>query len=668
MKNSSSKNLDESYYFDREISLLQFNARVLEQARDTTYPLLERLKFLCICSSNMDEFFEIRVGSLPPELRDAVRKQAIHIVKNQYDILNNALLPTLAKSKIDFIPPKKWSSKQTQWLENYFTEHVLPVLSPIALDPAHPMPRLINKSLNFLVELSGKDAFGRESVLAVVHAPRALPRVIQLPKRQKTHYKFVFLSDIVKSFCQKLFPGLTIKGCYQFRITRNSDLLLDKEEMKDLAISVMTKLQALRYGNAVRLEIINNCPQKWIDYLLENHQLNAKALYLTDGPVNLSRYLELYDLIDRPDLKFEPFIPALSPASLDDIHQRDILLHHPYESFAAITHLIQEATKDPNVIAIKQTLYRTGSDSAIVKVLIDAARAGKEVTTVIELRARFDEESNVKLASKLQEAGVLVVYGVVGFKTHAKLLLIIREENGELKRYCHLGTGNYHAKTTKLYTDYGLLTADPVIGLDVQNVFQQLTGTGKTLKLKKLLQAPFNLFDTLIELIDREIYFARHKHKAKIILKVNALTDRNIIKHLYEASQEGVEIDLIVRGICCLKPGVKHLSENITVRSIIGRFLEHERVFYFHNGGDREIYCGSADLMERNLYHRIEVCFPILDKDLALRVETESLKYYLNNDIIRWELDGEGKYHLIQKSHSVAVQEKLLEKYHDLEK
>ncbi len=662
------KNSSEDLFFDREISLLQFNARVLEQARDTSYPLLERLKFLCICSNNLDEFFEIRVGSLPPLLRKSVREHTKLIVKNQYDILNNALLPALEKHDIDFIAPKKWSDKQSKWLEDYFVEHVLPVLSPIALDPAHPMPRLINKSLNFLVELSGKDAFGRESQLAVVHAPRALPRIIQLPKKHKEHYHFVFLSNLIHAFCDKLFPGLKVKGCYQFRITRNSDLLLDKEEMKDLAMTVMTKLHALRYGNAVRLEIIHDCPQKWIDYLLEKHQLTSKSLYLTNGPVNLSRYLELYDLIERADLKFKPFTPLFRSASFDHIRDKDILLHHPYESFGAITHLIQEATKDPAVIAIKQTLYRTGSDSAIVKVLLDAARAGKEVTAVIELRARFDEESNVKLANKLQEAGVLVVYGVVGFKTHAKLLLIIRQEKGELKRYCHLGTGNYHAKTAKLYTDYGLLTADPVIGIDVQNVFQQLTGTGKTLKLKQLFQAPFNLFDKLTELIDREIYFARHKHKAKIIIKINALTDRKIIQHLYEASREGVKIDLIIRGMCCLKPGIKDLSENISVRSIIGRFLEHERVFYFHNGGEREIYCGSADLMERNLYHRIEICFPILDKDLALRVETESLKYYLDDDIIRWELNSEGQYYLVQKTHSIAVQEKLLEKHHDLEK
>lgn len=672
MKNSSDDNL----FFDREISLLQFNARVLAQARDESLPPLERLKFLCICSSNMDEFFEIRVGGLkqkallnlaPRNTLKGIREHTAKLVKDQYEILNQEILPRLAEHDIDFIPPKKWSAPQKTWLKDYFRDHVLPVLSPIALDPAHPMPRLINKSLNFLVELSGKDAFGRESHLAIVHAPRVLPRVIELPKKHKEHYHFVFLSDLIKKFSQKLFPGLKIKGCYQFRITRNSDLLLEQEEIKDLATSVISKLQALRYGNAVRLEIINDCPQKWVDYLLTKHQLTDKELYLTDGPVNLSRYLELYELIDRPDLKFTPFIPTPRAPTLSDIKTQDLLLHHPYEAFSAIPRLIQEATRDPNVIAIKQTLYRTGHDSAIARVLIDAARAGKEVTAVIELRARFDEESNVKLAQKLQEAGVLVVYGVVGFKTHAKLLLIIRQEDGELKRYCHLGTGNYHAKTAKMYTDYGLLTANSVIGLDIQNVFQQLTGTGKTLKLKQLLQAPFNLYDKLVELIDREIYYARHKHKAHIMIKINALTDRKMIKHLYEASQEGVKIDLIVRGICCLKPGIKNLSENITVRSIIGRFLEHERVFYFHNSGKKEIYCSSADLMERNLYHRIEICFPILDKTLADQVEQESLLNYLSDTIIRWELDSEGQYHVIHKPHKIAVQDKLLEKYHDLE-
>jgi len=676
MKNLSKEDSKAILFFDREISLLQFNARVLDQARDKSLPPLERLKFLCICSSNMDEFFEIRVGGLkqkallnlaPRTTLKGIREHTAQLVKHQYEILNQEILPSLEKHNIDFISPKKWSSKQEDWLKNYFEEHVLPVLSPIALDPAHPMPRLINKSLNFLVELSGKDAFGRESHLAVVHAPRALPRVIELPKKHTEHYHFVFLSDIIKTFCQKLFPGLEIKGCYQFRITRNSDLLLEQEETKDLATSVINKLQALRYGNAVRLEIIKDCPKKWVEYLLTKHQLTDKELYLTDGPVNLSRYLELYDLIDRPDLKFKPFIPAPRAPTLSDIKKHDLLLHHPYETFSAVTHLIQEATKDPSVIAIKQTLYRTGHDSAIARVLIDAARAGKEVTAVIELRARFDEESNVKLASKLQEAGVLVVYGVVGFKTHAKLLLIIRQEDGELKRYCHLGTGNYHAKTAKLYTDYGLLTADPVMGLDVQNVFQQLTGTGKTLKLKKLFQAPFNLYDKLVELIDREIHHAKHNKKAHIIIKINALTDRAIIKHLYKASEAGVKIDLIVRGMCCLKPGIKNLSENITVRSIIGRFLEHERVFYFCNNHKKEIYCSSADLMERNLYYRIETCFPILDKKLAKRVEQESLLDYLDNSIIRWELDSEGQYHLIHKPHKIAVQDKLLEQYHDLE-
>ena len=655
--------------FEREISLLKFNARVLAQADDMSLPVLERLKFLCICSNNIDEFFEIRMAALKPAIFKQVREHAKLLVKHQYKILNHTLFPELSKHHINFITPEKWSTKQHHWLKDYFNHNILPALSPIALDPAHPMPRLINKSLNFLVTLSGQDAFGRESHHAIIHAPRALPRVIQWPHKNKHHYDFIFLSDLIKTFCHTLFPGLNIKGCYQFRITRNSNLLLEKNDLNDLAITVMNKLQALRYSNAIRLEIISECPQEHIDFLLQKHNLTHKELYLTDGPVNLSRYLELYTLIDRSDLKFPAFTPAMPDLKFnslfDALKKQDVLLHHPYQSFSVVIRLIQEATRDPYVIAIKQTLYRTGSDSAIVHVLCEAARTGKEVTAVIELRARFDEESNLKLATTLQEAGVLVVYGVVGYKTHAKLLLIIRKEDNQLKQYCHLGTGNYHAKTAKLYTDYGLLTADDIIGHDVQNVFQQLTGTGKTLTLHKLCQAPFNLFEKLSQLIHRETHHAKHGKKAHIILKANALTDPAIIHALYKASKAGVKIDLIIRGMCCLKPGIKHLSDNIHVRSIIGQFLEHERVFYFYNDSKEKLYCASADLMERNLYHRIEVCFPILDPDIADRIKQESLLNYLSSDIIYWELDSEGEYHLKNKPPKLSVQDTLLEKYHD---
>lgn len=677
----------EKYFFNREISLLQFNLRVLAQAEDKHLPLLERLKFLCICSANLDEFFEIRVASLQQkaalpnapltddgltqvELLKRIRQIAMQLVAKQYEILNQQLFPALKKSGISFIQPKHWSAKQREWLSDYFQQKVLPVLSPIAIDPAHPMPRLVNKSLNFLVELSGKDAFGRESHVAVIHAPRILPRIIELPRNSKKQYHLVFLSDLIYAFIKQLFPGLMVKGCYQFRITRNSDLLLAEDETKDLATTLRNKLQALRYGAAVRLEISADCPEEFIDFLLEKHQLTQRECYPVAGPVNLSRYSQLYDLINRTDLKFSNFTPQIPkrlrimPNIFAALQKGDIILHHPYESFLPVVNFIQQATTDPNVIAIKQTLYRTGPESVIVRVLIEAARAGKEVTAVIELRARFDEESNLTLANRLQEAGVLVVYGVVGYKTHAKLLLIVRRENDQLQRYCHLGTGNYHANTTKNYTDYGLLTCNPVIGQDVQNVFQQLTGMGKTVHLACLWQAPFTLYKKLIALIDREITHAYNNKKAYIIIKVNALTDSHVIKHLYKASQAGVKIDLIVRGICCLKPQVQGLSENITVRSVIGRFLEHERVYYFYNNSKEEIYCASADLMERNLHHRVEVCFPIEDKKIAKRIKKESLFAYLAKNITHWVLQADGEYkYLGRRWRRINVQDKLLKKF-----
>lgn len=655
-------------YFNRELSLLRFNERVLALAQDIATPLLERLKFLCICSSNLDEFYEIRVAGLkqkallnrvatdadgmaPVELLKKIREQTKLLVAKQYDILNQQLLPALADTHILFVNQKQWSDKEREWLAQYFTNEVLPVVSPISLDPAHPMPRLVNKSLNFLVSLHGKDAFGRESHLAVVHAPRVLPRVIQLPvSATKEHYRFVFLSELIHAFAKELFPGLKVSGCYQFRITRNSDLLLD-EETSDLAATLRSKLQALRYGTAVRLEISADCPEEFVEFLLQKHQLTSRELYAVPGPVNLARYIKLYDMIDRVDLKyptFTPIVPKRLQKARDffkELRQKDLLLHHPYESFLPVINFIQQATLDPNVIAIKQTLYRTGSDSAVVRALIEAARAGKEVTAVIELRARFEEESNLVLANRLQEAGVLVVYGVVGYKTHAKLLMIVRREKDGLKRYCHLGTGNYHAATAKQYVDYSLFTCDEAIGLDIQHVFQELTGMGKTLALTYLLQTPFTLYKKLVELIDGEIEHAKAGRKAHMIVKVNALSDPIIIRDLYRASCAGVKIDLIVRGICCLRPGVKDVSENISVRSVLGRFLEHERVYYFYANGEEALYLSSADWMERNLYHRIEVAFPVLDKALAARIKKESLDDYLAAAMTHWQLDSEGRYH-----------------------
>lgn len=678
---------DPSLYINRELSLLDFDFRVLAQAHDHKIPLLERLRFLCICSANLDELFEIRVANLrqqlilssvqipadglnPQEVLNLIHDKTTHLVTELYKILNDELLPALAKEDIHFISSNKWTAAQKAWLTEYFRNEILPVVSPIGLDLAHPWPRLVNKSLNFMVTLEGKDAFGRASRLAIVHAPRALPRLIQLPpSHNKNRYDFVMLSDVIAAYANELFPGMTITGCYQFRITRNSDLLLD-EDTQDLAVALKNKLQTIRYGTAVRLEIAADCPQEIIDFILKQHQLTINELYKVNGPVNLARYLRIFELINRPDLKYPPFIPGI-PKLLQKtsdlfaaMRQKDILLHHPYQSFAPVINLIHQATVDPQVIAIKQTLYRTGTDSQVVRALIDAARAGKEVTAVIELRARFDEESNLELANNLQEAGALVVYGVVTYKTHAKLLLIVRREKEKLIGYSHLGTGNYHVGTAKQYTDFSLLTCDPIICADVQNVFQQLTGTGKIIKLKKLWDAPFIFYKSLVSLIEREITHVKTGKPAKIIIKVNALTDSKMIRKLYAASHAGVQIELIVRGICCLRPGVTGVSDNIKVRSVVGRFLEHERVYYFYNNGEEEVYCASADLMERNIYHRVEVCFPITNKRLAKRVIEEALLFYLSDNQQAWQLQSDGSYQRIPsgKSKKFSAQAELLNK------
>ncbi len=674
-------------YINRELSLLEFNRRVLAQARDTTVPLLERLKFLCIFNANLDEFFEIRVaglkqlaaispeqtgndGFLPTAVLKNITKITRQLVKEQYDILNNELLPALAKEKIYFLPQNKWEAAQTDWIKHYFRNEIMPLVSPVALDPAHPMPRLVNKSLNFIVSLEGKDAFGRDTSLAIVHAPRALPRLIRLPSEffKKGHY-YIFLSDIMAAYAHELFAGMQVQGCYQFRLTRNSDLLLDDKAADDLAWVVKNKLSMRPFGTAVRLEISANCPQDMVDFLLKKHSLTRDALYAVHGPVNLSRYIKLYDDIDNPELKYTPLTPSipLKPKQLRDlfntISKQDVLLHHPYQSFNLVIEFLKQAALDPSVLAIKQTLYRTGSESLMVQELIAAARAGKEVTAVIELRARFDEESNIELANLLQEAGVLVVYGVMDFKTHCKMMLIIRREDGELKRYCHLGTGNYHAGTARIYTDYGLLTADADIAQDVQNVFQQLTGMGKVLKLKKLWQAPFTLFKNLVEHIEQEATNARNGKKAHIMIKINGLTDPKIIQALYSASQAGVTINLIVRGICCLRPGIPEVSNNITVISIVGRFLEHERVYYFYNNGNEKIYCSSADWMERNFYKRVEVCFPIEDKALAKAVKRQSLLLALADNCQSWELQSDGSYRLNKPlaKHLRSLQQRLID-------
>jgi polyphosphate kinase len=659
--------VDYSYndrYINRELSILDFHLRVLEQAVDPLHPLLERMNFLLIFSRNLDEFFEIRVAGLmeqldlgneslspdgltPKQVLEQISKTAHEAIERQYRILNQEILPKLREEDICFLRRGELTPAQSAWVKKYFQEQVAPVLTPISLDPAHPFPRLVNKSLNFIVTLEGKDAFGRQIDLAVVPAPRSLPRVVRLPDELtggKEHH--VMLSAIIHEHVSDLFPGMTATGCYQFRVTRNADLALN-EDVEDLAKALKGELSSRRFGRAVRLEVTENCPKNIYEYLLNEFDLELEQLYKVDGPVNLARLLSNFK---RPHLRYDTHVPVLpkvlkkSENTFSAMQKQDILLHHPFESFAPVISMLREAARDPQVLAIKQTLYRSGPDSEIVQVLAEAARNGKEVTAVIELRARFDEESNIAVANVLQEAGAVVVYGIVGYKTHAKMILIVRRENNKLVRYVHLGTGNYHAGNARIYTDYGLMTTDKDLCEDVHRIFQELTGMGKMAKLKKLLHAPFTLHAQLIHFIDDEIANAKAGKPAQIIVKVNALTEVQLINKLYEASQAGVQIDLIIRSICCLRPGLKGLSENIRVRSIVGRFLEHTRVYYFSNNGDARIYCSSADWMDRNLFNRVEACFPIEDPALKKRIYQQGLLNYLKDNQHAWDLQSDGTW------------------------
>ncbi len=655
-------------YLNRELGLLAFNRRVLAQAEDERMPLLERLRFLCIVSSNLDEFFEIRVSGLKEQIRAntpvvttdgktaqeafrLVSAEAHAIVHEQYQHLNDIILPALAEQGIRFLRRSTWNEAQREWIRDYFIREMVPVLTPIGLDPSHPFPRVLNKSLNFAVELEGKDAFGRSSNAAIVQAPRVLPRVIRLPEELAgCEYGFVFLSSILHEFVGELFTGMTVLGCYQFRATRNSDLFVDEEEVTNLRTKLQGELPQRHFGNAVRLEVAENCSPAMTDFLLAQFNLKPVDLYRVNGPVNLVRLMQVPDWVDRPDMKFRPFVPG-TPKGLDkganifdSIRRNDILLHHPYQSFAPVIEFLSQAATDPQVVAIKMTVYRTGTDSVLMESLIRAAQNGKEVTVVVELMARFDEEANISWATKLEEVGAHVVYGVVGYKTHAKALLIVRREEGGLKRYAHLGTGNYHPRTARLYTDFGLMTANEEVTHDVAEVFKQLTGLGKARTLKHLWQAPFTLQPNVVAAIRAEAETARAGGKGRIVAKMNSLVEPEVIHAMYEASQAGVEIDLIVRGVCMLRPGVAGLSENIRVRSIIGRFLEHHRIFYFLAGGEEIVYLSSADWMERNFFKRIELAFPILDPKLKKRVITEGLKFYLADNQQGWEMNSQGTY------------------------
>jgi polyphosphate kinase len=650
---------------NRELSLLAFNRRVLAQAQDHSLPLLERLKFLCIVSSNLDEFFEVRIASLMaierernlsldpivPEGFDLVGPAAQDLVREQYIVLNEQILPALAEHGINLVRHVDRSEEQRAWVKEYFEREVRPILTPIVLDPSHPFPQIVNKSLNFIVELNGKDAYGRGTSIAVIKAPRVLPRIIQLPEKiSGDGNAFCLLSSVIHAHIEDLFPGREVKSYSQFRVTRDSDLWVDEEEVKNLRQALKGELQTRHFGFAVRLEVAENCPPNLADFLLNQFNIAPEFLYRVNGPVNMVRLNELVDYASRPEWRFQPFVPKLSVTLADGdlfgaIAQKDILLHHPFQSFQPVIDFIRTAAHDPQVVAVKQTIYRTGMNSELMEALIMAAHNGKEVTVVVELMARFDEEANINWADRLERAGAQVVYGVVGLKTHAKMALVIRRESGKLRFYAHMGTGNYHPTTTKFYTDFGLLTANSALAKDVNEVFISLTSLAKPRKLQHLWIAPFELQRELVKAIRNETRIAKEGVVGQITAKMNSLVDESIIEALYEASQAGVKIELIIRGACSLRPGVSGMSENIRVRSIVGRFLEHSRIFNFLNEGANDVYLSSADWMNRNLFRRIEIAFPVLDPQLKKRVLQEGLLPYLKDNQNSWELDSAGVYH-----------------------
>ena len=663
----SSGTFPERAFIHRELSLLTFFERVLTSAKDKNTPLLERLRFLTICSAILDEFFEIRVGGLKERYRlgidrvgpdglstaevlGQIRQRVLKLVKSQYRTLNRDVLPALAQEGIRLLKRSEWRTEHKDWARDYFQDQVAPVLSPIALDPAHPFPRLLNKSLNMLVALKGTDAYGRSCEYAIIHVPRCLPRVIPVPQSMSATpniSEFVLLSSIIHCFVSDVFTGVEVMGCHQFRVTRHADLDLDEDEVEDLLDALKGELHGRRFGESVRLEVANTCPEEHVKFLTEHFGLGQNDLYLVGGPVNLSRLATVVGIVDRHDLKYPVFVPgalASGEDMFDRLQRRDVLLHHPFESFSPVVDLIAQAAQDPNVLAIKHTLYRTGDESPFVDALVDAARAGKEVTAVVELRARFDEAANIDIAARLQAAGAQVVYGVVGFKTHAKLLMIVRREGKRLRRYIHLGTGNYHTGNAKLYTDFSLLSANVSLGDQVHLVFQQLTGISESRRHPDLIQSPFYFASEVIDRLNQEAVEARAGRPAMAVIKVNSLSDPSIIEAIYHASRAGVKIHFIVRGICCLTPKLAEISETITVRSIVGRFLEHSRIYYFYAGGQEEVFLASADLMQRNLYRRVEVGFPIREPSLKERVISEGLQVYLEATDGAWSMNSEGEY------------------------
>ena len=664
--------LVEPRFLNREQSLLQFNERVLAMAQNPTTPLLERLRYLCIVGSNLDEFFEIRVSSLKEQQRlhptmrgpdgltasDAlalVEKSVHEIVQKLYALLNDEVLPSLRAQGVYLHHASEWDEAQRAWAHDLFVRDMMPLLTPIALDPAHPFPRVLNKSLNFIVPLSGEDAFGRKGSIAVVQAPRALPRVVRMPPSiAGLPHGFILLTSLIRAFAPELFPGMEAHGVFQWRVTRNSDLFVDEEEVTNLRQALQGELSQRNFGSAVRLEIDQLTPPHIESLLQTEFGLQTADTYRVNGPANVARLMQICQEVDRPDLLFPEFqgpmpkafatLPHKRGAMFELISANDQLLHHPYQSFQPVIDFLTAAALDPDVMAIKQTIYRTGEDSKLMELLIAAARAGKEVTVVVELMARFDEQTNINWAARLEEVGAHVVYGVVGHKTHAKMLLVLRREQGRIRRYGHLGTGNYHPRTARLYTDFGLMTANPTICEDMDKVFAQLTGLGARRELKLLLQSPFTIHESVMAMIQAETAAAKAGKKARIMAKMNSLLEPQVIEALYTASQAGVKIDLVIRGVCALRSGVPGLSENIRVRSIIGRFLEHSRVFYFYANGKEQVYLSSADWMDRNFFRRVEVAFPVLDPLLKRRVIRESFTLAFKDNSRAWAQQPDGKF------------------------
>ncbi len=664
--------LPPEHFLNRELSWLEFNQRVLDEARDVSNPLLERLKFFTIVSSNLDEFFEVRVARLKQEVEagqgerrldgrtasetlSAVVKRVRRMVADQYACWRDELKPALAAQKISILEVGTLGKADRAWLEVFYWQQVHPVLTPLAIDPAHPFPQLLNKSLNLIVRLEMKKNNETHKHMAVVQLPAILPRLVQLPRRDGRR-DYVYLGDLIGCYLADVFPGTTILGWWAFRVTRNSELYIDEEEENNLLQAVETELHNRRRGDAVRLEIDHGCPHTIRDALLKTLRLTEEDLYLIDGPLNPTRLMMLYQGDHSPELRDAPFVgqPARDLHGAEDvfaaIRQRDILLHHPYEHFDSVVHFLENAAEDKDVLAIKMTLYRTGGDERIVGALMKAVNNGKQVTAVVELRARFDEANNIQWARRLEENGVHVVYGLVGFKIHAKATLVVRREKEQIRRYVHLATGNYNPTTAKLYTDLGLLTCRPEFGEDATNLFNLLTGICQFQGMRRLVVAPFDLHRRLLELIQRETDNARRGLPARIIAKVNSLAEPEIIAALYRASQAGVKIELIIRGVCCLRPGVSGLSENIRVRSIVGRFLEHPRIYYFENACDPDVFIGSADWLPRNLFRRIETVVPIVDGILRDRLINEILLPTLADNTKARELLPDGKYRPVARA------------------